>query len=299
MFPSGPVRCAGDLYLPDGIEEKSPAPGVVMGHSVVMVKEALRPHAEYLVRAGFVVLAIDYRTIGSSEGEPRGQWFPERQVEDIRAGVSYLRTRAETDPGRIGVWGHSTASGVAIMAGILDRRIGCVACQNPSMLDAWTALEKSRGRAQMSMIRTLLQEDFDRRLRTGEGASLPALASDDPKLAGYVTQAEELFPAFKNQMTAESLEHVLTWAPVNVIHPSSGADPAADGDRGRRPAPRHRRGPQRLSPRVGAQAAGVAAGRRVRPVDRAGSRAGHEPGGRVLRPAPPQGSPIQAVPGAR
>jgi alpha-beta hydrolase superfamily lysophospholipase len=218
MFPSGPVRCAGDLYLPDGIEERSPAPGVVMGHSVVMVKEALRPHAEYLVRAGFVVLAIDYRTIGSSEGEPRGQWFPERQVEDMRAGVSYLRTRAEADPGRIGVWGHSTASGAAIVAGALDRRIGCVACQNPSMLDAWTALEKSRGRGQMSVIRALLQEDFDRRLRTGEGTSIPALASDDPKLAGYVTQAEELFPTFKNQMTAESLEHVLTWAPVNLIH---------------------------------------------------------------------------------
>jgi uncharacterized protein len=217
MFPSGPVHCAGDLYLPDGIEGKSPASGVVMGHSVVMVKEALRPHAEYLVRAGFVVLAIDYRTIGSSEGEPRGQWFPGRQVEDMRAGVSYLRTRAEADPARIGVWGHSTASGVAIVAGALDRRIGCVACQNPSMLDAWTALEKSRGRAQMSAIRALLQEDFDRRL-TGEGARIPALASDDPKLAGYVAQAEELFPSFKNQMTAESLEHVLTWAPVNLIH---------------------------------------------------------------------------------
>jgi hypothetical protein len=31
-----------------------------------MVKEALRPHAEYLVRAGFVVLAIDWRTAVST-----------------------------------------------------------------------------------------------------------------------------------------------------------------------------------------------------------------------------------------
>jgi len=44
-----------------------------MGHSVVMVKEALGPHAEYLVRAGFVVLAVDWRTVGASEGEPRCQ----------------------------------------------------------------------------------------------------------------------------------------------------------------------------------------------------------------------------------
>jgi len=101
-FPSGGLQCAGDLYLPDGATDGTPVPGVVMGHSVIMVKEALRPHAEYLVRAGFVVLAIDYRTIGSSEGEPRCQWFPERQVEDMRAGVSYLAARAEVDPGRIG-----------------------------------------------------------------------------------------------------------------------------------------------------------------------------------------------------
>jgi dienelactone hydrolase len=217
-FPSGGLQCAGDLYLPDGTTDGTPVPGVVMGHSVIMVKEALRPHAEYLVRAGFAVLGIDYRTIGSSEGEPRCQWFPERQVEDMRAGVSYLAARADVDPGRIGVWGHSTAAGVAIVAGALDRRIACVACQNPSMLDGWTALEKTQGRAQMGKVRTLLQQDFERRLQTGQGASIPAIASGDPKLAGYVAQAEELFPTFRNQMTVESMEHVLLWAPVNLIH---------------------------------------------------------------------------------
>jgi uncharacterized protein len=41
MFRSGSVRCAGDLYLPDGADGIRRAAGVVMGHSVVMVKEAL------------------------------------------------------------------------------------------------------------------------------------------------------------------------------------------------------------------------------------------------------------------
>ncbi|HEY7360157.1 MAG TPA: alpha/beta hydrolase [Streptosporangiaceae bacterium] len=217
-FPSGALYCAADLYLPEAAGNGTPVPGVVMGHSVIMVKEALRPHAEYLVRAGFAVLAIDYRTIGSSEGEPRCQWFPERQAEDMRAAVSCLAARAEVDPGRIGAWGHSTAAGVAIVAGALDRRIAAVACQNPSMLDGWTALEKTQGRTQMGKVRALMQQDFERRLRTGEGASIPAIASADPKLAGYVAQAEELFPTFRNQMTVESLEHVLLWAPVNLIH---------------------------------------------------------------------------------
>jgi uncharacterized protein len=218
MFRSGPVRCAGDLYLPDGIDDQAPAPAVVMGHSVVMVKEALGPHAEHLARAGFVVLAVDYRTVGSSEGQPRCQWIPQWQVEDLRAGVSYLRGRPEVDADRIGLWGHSTAAGVAIVAGALDRRVRCVAGQNPSLLDAWAALERSRGRARLGAMRAMLEQDFERRLETGEGATIPALASDDPKLAGYIAQSEELFPTFKNQMTLASLEQVLLWAPLHVIH---------------------------------------------------------------------------------
>jgi hypothetical protein len=218
MFRSGEVRCAGDLYIPDGVNGDAPVAGVVMGHSVIMVKEALAPHAEYLARAGFVVLAVDWRTVGASEGEPRCQWHPERQVEDLRAGVSYLRTRHEVDADRIGVWGHSTAAGVAIVAGALDRRINAVAGQNPSMLDAWAALETSRGRVGMSMIRTLLVQDFERRSRNGEGTAIPALPADDPNLAGYIAQAEELFPSFENKMTLESLDHVLIWAPLNFIH---------------------------------------------------------------------------------
>jgi alpha-beta hydrolase superfamily lysophospholipase len=75
-FTSLGTRCAGDLYLPD----QTPAPALVLGHSGVMVKEALGFFAPYFVRAGFAVLAIDYRTVGSSEGEPRGLDYPERQV---------------------------------------------------------------------------------------------------------------------------------------------------------------------------------------------------------------------------
>lgn len=35
MFPSGAVRCAADLYLPDLIQETAPVPALVIRHSGV------------------------------------------------------------------------------------------------------------------------------------------------------------------------------------------------------------------------------------------------------------------------
>jgi hypothetical protein len=73
----------------------------------------------------------------------------------------------------------------------------------------------------MAAMRTLLEQDVQRCLETGQGATMPALPTQDPKLAGYVAQAERLFPTFRNQVTLESLEHVLVWRRSN----SSGGWP--------------------------------------------------------------------------
>jgi uncharacterized protein len=218
-----------------------------MGHSVVMVKEALAPHAECLARAGFVVLAVDWRMVGSSEGEPRCQWLPQWQVDDLRAGVSYLRGRPEVDPERIGLWGHSTAAGVAIVAGAFDRRVRCVAGQNPSLLDTWTALETSRGRNQLTAIRTVLEQDFDRRLVIGEGVTVPALPADDPKLAGYIAQSEELFPTFGNQITWP--RRLGAAGPVLGRQPAGRPDRTRRGQRAAHHLPRHRPPAHRPWPR--------------------------------------------------
>lgn len=104
-FKSGGLYCAGDLYIPDDYTPGSPRPGLVIGHGFSFVKEALVEEAGYFTRAGYVVLAIDYRTFGESEGEPRGQLLPLNEVEDYRNAISYLQSREEVDPGRTGIWG--------------------------------------------------------------------------------------------------------------------------------------------------------------------------------------------------
>ncbi|MDN3238096.1 alpha/beta hydrolase [Glycomyces tritici] len=213
-FNSLGTRCAGDLYLP---ESQDPVPGLVLGHSGVMVKEALAAFAPYFARAGFAVLAIDYRTVGSSDGEPRGQDHPQRQVEDFRSAISYLQTRPEVDTERIGLWGVSIGGSIAVQAAVLDRRASCVVVQSPSVWDGWRYLERMLGRAGFRAMRDRLDADWQRRFDGESSARVPHLALEGENVEGAPNLAEELFPSYRNEKTLDSTEHLLTFAPEHLI----------------------------------------------------------------------------------
>jgi hypothetical protein len=67
--------------------------------------------------AGFVVLVHNHRGFGASDGKPRFDVDPWRQIADWRRAISYLENRPEVDPQRIGLWGTSYAGGHAIVLG--------------------------------------------------------------------------------------------------------------------------------------------------------------------------------------
>ncbi|MFF0495708.1 alpha/beta hydrolase [Nocardia aobensis] len=214
-FDSLGTSCTGDLYVP---EADAPVPGLVLGHSGVMVKEALAVFAAHFVRAGFAVLAIDYRTVGASEGEPRGQDYPQRQVEDFRSAISYLQSRSEVDTTRIGLWGVSVGGSVAVQAAVLDRRVKCVVVQSPSVWNGWRYLERLIGRAGVQALRDRLDEDWQRRYEGGASARVPHLSLDGETVRDTPDLAREMFPSYRNEKTLDSAEHLLTFAPEDLIH---------------------------------------------------------------------------------
>src|SRR5262245_9112976 len=89
----GPVTLRGWLFVPDG---PGPHPAITMAHGYAGVREqGIEPFARAFADEGFVVLLHDHRNFGASDGEPRQDVDPWRQIADWRRAISYLEARPE------------------------------------------------------------------------------------------------------------------------------------------------------------------------------------------------------------
>jgi dienelactone hydrolase len=217
---------AADLYLPPDLEPAERRPGLVVGHGFGFIKEGLVPSAEYFSKAGYVVLAIDYRSFGRSGGEVRGELFPQKMVEDFRGGITYLETRQEVQPDRIGLWGTSFGGALVIATAARDRRVKATVAQVPIV----------NGKEWMEWLRTpeqwehLLDElDADRRRRfAGEPSKrIPiALEFSSSAVSGMPTDAgtlsfmkllDTMVKTWRPDIALESLERVIEFNPSAEI----------------------------------------------------------------------------------
>lgn len=126
-FFSDGLKLSAVLHVPEGRKPGQRLPAFIVLHGFVGSKD--ESHAEIQARMlenmGFAALRFDFRCCGESEGE-RGQVRCFDQVADAKNALTFLASREEVDPGRIGVIGHSFGAAVAVYAAGIDDRFACV-----------------------------------------------------------------------------------------------------------------------------------------------------------------------------
>jgi pimeloyl-ACP methyl ester carboxylesterase len=118
---TGP-RFAGTLTKPQG-NGRFPAVLLITGSGPQNRDEELVGHKPFLViaddltRRGIAVLRVDDRGVGGTTGDMKTATSSDF-VEDVLAGVAFLKSRADVDPRRIGLVGHSEGGLIAPMAAV-------------------------------------------------------------------------------------------------------------------------------------------------------------------------------------
>lgn len=92
---------SGLLYVPNGVTNKKPAPGILAIHGYINSRETQDGFAIEFARRGYVVLALDQTGHGYSDGPAFANGFGGPD------GLHYLRSLDIVDPKNVGMEGHS------------------------------------------------------------------------------------------------------------------------------------------------------------------------------------------------
>lgn len=218
-FISNGLKCAGWYYVSKNVERDKKYPAIVMAQGFSALKEmGLDKYAVKFTRAGFIVLAFDYRYFGASDGEPRGQLFYYEQIEDYRNAVTWISLQKEVDATRIGVWGTSFSGAHVLFLSTFDKRIKVAVAQQ-----AFTGVENLP--ESISNASGWLGQIRKNEYLTGNINYIPVVDSIGSFAALPGKEAYQWFknasanaPAWKNQVTVKSIEKIFEYNPQCFVH---------------------------------------------------------------------------------
>jgi dienelactone hydrolase len=151
------TRMAAELFAPKDAGDKK-LPTIVMSHGWGGTAASLRPDAVVFARAGYLVVAFDYRGWGNSDSrlvlagkkpqkqegalvvevkEVREVVDPIDQTTDILNAINWVAGDRQCDPDRIGLWGSSFSGGHVVYVAARDPRVKAFVSQVGSMDGRW------------------------------------------------------------------------------------------------------------------------------------------------------------------
>tara|TARA_R110002096_G_scaffold1376_15_gene7272 strand:+ start:305 stop:1222 length:918 start_codon:yes stop_codon:yes gene_type:complete len=211
-------------FLSDGVQLRGwlalPPDAPATGHPLVIATHGLsgiidldlRHYAAAFTAAGFACLAYDHRNWGRSDGGPRGESDPWRQVADLREAISFARALPQIDPERIGLWGTSYAGGHVITATALDRRVRATVSQVP-LISGSRTFEAWVPAAKREKFLARLDADRDARYR-GEAPVTSPAALPDSETDEWVRHSD-IDGHYENALTIRSFDLIRTYEPID------------------------------------------------------------------------------------
>lgn len=215
---------AGELYLPEGMDESKKYPAIVVVHPGGGVKEQTAGlYAEKLSELGYITLAFDASYQGESGGEPRFLEDPSARVEDVSWAVDYLATNENVDSERIGVLGICAGGGYSVNAAGFDRRIKAVG--TVSGIDIGGLFRASFGENPAPAIIQLLESVGNQRTEEAKGAdflTIPYVPNspeefneNTPEYAkeayDYYRTPRAMYPTSENKMLFRSIPKIMSY----------------------------------------------------------------------------------------
>lgn len=192
-------------------------------HQLLCVKEMFVPQvAEVFQEVGINALVYDPRSLGESDGQPRNEIDPSKQVSDYSDALSFLVAQKTVDPERIAVWGMSFSAPVALCAASLDKRARLCIAACP-YLDVKPPPEK------VPQVLAKCMKDRESRHVGNPPTYLPMLTATGRNPAGLhlrptpselslILAAQTLGAAnFENRCTLETYYNFMTWSPEDVM----------------------------------------------------------------------------------
>lgn len=215
------TRLRGVLHTPDG---QSCNPGIVMAHGFSGVKEQLDHYAALFAASGFSVLLYDHRSFGTSDGSPRYEVDPFKQISDWRDAITFALNLPEFDHDvTVGVFGSSYAGGLAMVIAACDQRVGTVVAQIPNVSGHRNS-PLLLGEDGIAEVRRRSAVDRATRLAGGEAEMVPVFttlkggfcALPPAVDADYIKSVEQE-GTWRNTVTLRSLEHLIDFEPAGWV----------------------------------------------------------------------------------
>ncbi len=144
-------------YMTVPREERPPQgwPVIIFNHGYIPPEiyrstERYEFYVEGFAQNGYIVFRSDYRGHGDSEGEAEGAYSSPAYTVDVLNGLEAVKSHADVDPNRIGMWGHSMGGYITLRSMVINPEIKAgviwagVVGSYPDLLEHWRRSRPTR-----------------------------------------------------------------------------------------------------------------------------------------------------------